>query len=407
MKVLHTADWHIGKVLHKHALKNEIQAFFLWLLDVITKEEINVLLVSGDIFDLANPSSKDRETYYEFLSKLTGLGINIIITGGNHDSINLLDAPKELLKHLSIKVIGGAKTNIEDELIEVHDTQGKLALVVAAVPFLRDRDLRNINTDKKFKDRTEAVREGIKSHYEQLADICGSEYKNIPAIAMGHLYAKGSISSESEREIQVGNAAAVESSIFSPIFDYVALGHIHRPQVIGKNEMIRYSGSPIALSFSEKEDSKSIVIVDIKTKGNLDVKVLSVPKQREIKKFKGSLLQVEDKLKEYNPDYPLPSFVEIEINEETYSSEMIAKMEDLIASFAEIDQFKILKSKINFDKGQNDTSDLFTQGEHIEDLTPVEVFNKKLESEEIDDEKGQLLKEAFLEILELVETDEL
>ena len=406
MKVLHTADWHIGKILHKHSLKSEIQGFFDWLLDILSSEQVDLLLVSGDIFDLANPSSKDRETYYSFLSKLTSLGLKIIITGGNHDSINLLDAPKELFDHLSITVVGGAKENIEDELIEIHNTQGKLELVVAAVPFLRDKDLRNINSDKKFSDRTEAVREGIKSHYQKLADICESRYKNVPTIAMGHLYAKGSITSESEREIQVGNAAAVESSIFSPIFDYVALGHIHRPQVIGKNECIRYSGSPIALSFSEKEDSKSIVLIDVKSKSDLEVKTVAIPKLRELKKFKGSLKEVQSKLQSYNPQHALPSFVEVEIIEEIYSSSMIAAMEDLVASYEHKDNFTILKNKIHFEKGQNNTADLFKQGEHIEDLSPMDVFTKKIEAEEIDDDKSTLLKEAFLEILELVQEEE-
>lgn len=406
MKVLHTADWHIGKILHKHALKNEIQAFFNWLLDVISQEHVNLLLVSGDIFDLANPSSKDREIYYQFLSRLAATETQIVITGGNHDSINLLDAPKEILQHLSIKVIGGAKENIEEELIEIHDAQGKLAAAVAAVPFLRDKDLRNINTDKKFKNREEAVREGIKLHYQKLADICESKYKDIPSIAMGHLYAKGAITSESERDIQVGNQAAVESNIFSPIFDYVALGHIHRPQVIGKNERIRYSGSPIALSFSEKEDSKCVVLIDIKSKNQLEVKPISIPKQRELKKFKGTLDEIQEKLKNYNPEYPLSSFVELEIIEETYSSAMIAAMEEMVSEFADQDKFKILKNKITFEKGQNNTADLFTQGEHIEDLTPVEVFNKKLEAEEIDPEKTKLLQDAFLEILELVQSED-
>lgn len=406
MKVLHTADWHIGKILHKHALKDEIQAFFDWLLVVISDEQINLILVSGDIFDLANPSSKDREIYYEFLSRLTRKGIQIIITGGNHDSINLLDAPKELLKHLSIKVIGGAKKQIEDELIEVHDAQGKLVLVVAAVPFLRDKDLRNLKSDKKYKDRTEAVREGIKQHYQELADICESKYHDVPCIAMGHLYAKGVSTSESERDIQVGNQAAVESTIFSPIFDYVALGHIHRPQIIGKNEKIRYSGSPIALSFSEKEDLKTVIIVDIPTKENVAIKTLPIPKQRELKKFKGDLETVKEKLNGYKPDFTLPCFVELEIIENTYSSELIASMEEMVESYSDQESFIILKNKINFEKGQNNTADLFTEGEHIEDLSPIDVFNKKLEAEEIDQEKAALLKDAFLEILELVESEE-
>ncbi len=406
MKILHTADWHIGKILHKHALKDEILTFFDWLIKVISEEQINLLLVSGDIFDLANPSSKDRETYYKFLAKLAGTETQIIITGGNHDSINLLDAPKELLEQLSITVVGGAKENIEDQLIEILNPQGKLNLVVAAVPFLRDKDLRNMNTDKKFKNREEAVREGIKQHYQKLAEICERKYKNIPTVATGHLYATGAITSESERDIQVGNQAAVELNIFSPIFDYVALGHIHRPQVIGDNERIRYSGSPIALSFSEKNDSKCVILVEIHAKDKVVVKPISIPKQRELKKFKGTNSEVQEKLKNYKPEYNLPSFVELEIIEETYSSVLIAAMEEMVSDFREEERFKILKNKISFQKGQNDTADLFTQGEHIEDLSPVDVFNKRLESEVIDVEKTKLLQDAFLEILELVQSED-
>ena len=132
--------------------------------------------------------------------------------------------------------------------------------MIAAVPFLRDKDLRSKEIDSQFKNRAEAVREGIKNHYARLAEICEQKYPDLPTIAMGHLYAKGVLPSDSERDIHVGNAAAVNSSIFSSTFNYVALGHIHRPQIINKNNFIRYSGSPIALSFSEKSDDKSCLL---------------------------------------------------------------------------------------------------------------------------------------------------
>lgn len=406
MKVLHTADWHIGKILHKQSLKNELDLYFQWLIDVIIKESVDLLLVSGDIFDLANPSAKDRQLYYSFLSKLSKLELQIIITGGNHDSINLLNAPEEILQSLSITVIGGAKENIKDELIPVLDQDGKLKLIVAAVPFLRDKDLRNKNTDQVFKDRAEAVREGIKNHYAQLADICISDYKDIPAVAMGHLYAKGSLTSESEREIQVGNTAAIESSIFDPIFDYVALGHIHRPQVIGKNENIRYSGSPIALSFSEKEDKKLVLLVDIKSKKNLNVQSILVPKFRELKKFKGSYKEVKAKLEKYQPDFQLSSFVEIEVIEEKFNSSILAKVEELVDQYEASEMYTILKHKTIFTEGAKDTADLFTHGQNIEDLTPIDVFNKRLELEGLEDDSIQMMRDAFIEILEEVQTGE-
>lgn len=406
MKVLHTADWHIGKTLHKQALKKELELFFHWLLSVILAETVDVLLVSGDVFDMANPSSKDRQIYYSFLSQLSKLKIQVVITGGNHDSINLLNAPKEILKSLSINVIGGAKEQIDQELIPIKNEKGDVALLIAAVPFLRDKDLRNKNTDQVFKDRTEAVREGIKNHYAQLADICASEYKTIPTIAMGHLYAKGSLTSDSEREIHIGNTAAVESNIFSPIFDYVALGHIHRPQVIGKNENIRYSGSPIALSFSEKEDKKMVLLVDIKAKNELNVKPIMVPKFRELQKFKGTYEEVKEKLKNYEPEFELESFVELEINEPSFSSNILSKVEELVDEYEGSKKYIILKHKTVFKEGAKDTSELFTHGQNIEDLTPIDVFKKRLESEELDQDTSQLVQDAFLEILELVQTEE-
>jgi len=406
MKVLHTADWHIGKILHKQSLKNELELFFKWLITVISAESVDVLLVSGDVFDLANPSSKDRQLYYNFLSKLSKLELQVVITGGNHDSINLLDAPKEILESLSITVIGGAKENIKEEIIPIKNKKGELKLVVAAVPFLRDKDLRNRNSDQVFKDRSEAVRAGIKNHYAQLADICASEFKDIPSIAMGHLYAKGSLTSDSEREIQVGNTAAIESSIFSPIFDYVALGHIHRPQIIGKNENIRYSGSPIALSFSEKEDAKMVLLVDLKGKEEVSVKTQMVPKFRELKKFKGTYEQVKSKLEKYKPEFELDSFVELEINEATFSSTILSKVEELVDQFEGSEKYTILKHKTVFEEGAKDTADLFTHGQNIEDLTPIDVFNKRLEQESLEDDVLQLMRDAFIEILEEVQTGE-
>ena len=407
MKILHTADWHIGKVLHKHPLQDELILFFNWLLTTIETEAIDLLLISGDVFDLANPSAKDRKLYYGFLKSLVNKDLNIIITGGNHDSVGFLNAPKDLLDELNITIIGGATDPIEDEIIEVKDKQGNIQLVVAAVPFLRDKDLRNSETDQKYKNRTEAIREGIKNHYNEIGEICKRKYPETPLIAMGHLYVIGVEASESERDIHVGNAAAIDSSAFPSCFDYVALGHIHRPQRISKNDFIRYSGSPIALSFSEKKDNKCVIVLEL-DKGKIkEPQVINLPKFRELKKFSGSLEEIQVKLQEYQPEFPLVSFVEIEVKEAEFSSLILSKIEDLKVDYTENDQFKILKGTTHFKTGAKDTSDLFIAGENIEDLSPMDVFSKRLESEQMDEEKVQEIKDAFLELLEIVEqTDE-
>ena len=404
MKILHTADWHIGKHLHKHPLSEELQFFFDWLLLTIQSEHIDLLLISGDIFDKANPSLDDRSLYFHFLKKLIALNLKVVVTGGNHDSIRYLDAPSEILEFLDIRVIGGARKNLQEELVEIRNKEDKLELIVAAVPFLRDKDVRNSDTDEQFKNRAEAIRFGIEKHYSDLAQLAKKKYPNTPVIAMGHLYAKGSIESESEREIHIGNQAAIESKIFDPIYKYVALGHIHRPQVIGKNPFIRYSGSPIPLSFSEKKDVKSVVIIETKDAEFLEPKIHKIPIQREFLKLTGSLSELKEKLESYEHDYTLPSFIEIECMEENFSALTLKEVDDMVSQInEETDRFKILKHRVRFTEGAKDTSELFAYGIQIEDLNPEEVFIKRIENEPLEN-RDEIL-EAFKELLEIAESE--
>ena len=406
LNILHTADWHIGKVLHKHALRDELLLFFDWLLELLKTKHIDILLVSGDIFDLANPAVKDRKVYYQFLTQLIQLDIKVIITGGNHDAVGLLNAPQTILDQLNITVIGGAEEEIEQELIPIMNVDGTVELVIAAVPFLRDKDLRSQEIDTQFKNRAEAIREGIKTHYAQLATLCEQNYPNIPAIAMGHLYAKGVLPSDSERDIHVGNAAAVDSSIFSKTFNYVALGHIHRPQIINKNPFIRYSGSPIALSFSEKADNKSVVLLTLE-KGTINApEIVAVPKFRSLTKFTGDLSTITTLLSDFKPDFPLTSFVEIEVSEDKYSDITLGAVDELVAKYSDSSPFVILKARTTFIEKSIDTSSLFEEGEHIEDLRTIDVFNKMMAHQEINKDQQEMLKEAFLEIMESVTQSE-
>jgi len=400
MKILHTADWHIGKLLHKHSLHEELQFFFDWLLQIVKSEDVNVLLISGDIFDKANPTLDDRALYFQFLKKLIALKLKVIVTGGNHDSIRYLDAPSEILQFLDIRVIGGARKNLEEELIEIINNQDELELIVAAVPFLRDKDVRDPSTDEQFKNRAEAIRYGIEKHYNDLAQIAQKKYADIPIIAMGHLYAKGSIESESEREIHIGNQAAIDSKIFHKTYNYVALGHIHRPQIINKNPFIRYSGSPIPLSFSEKKDTKSVILLQLENSKLAEPKVLQIPVQRAFVKITGNILELKEKLISFENNFPLPAFIELECLEKNFSALILKEVDDLVSEMNQNSQeFKILKHRVRFEQGGKDTSELFASGIQIEDLSPTEVFLKRIENEPI--ENKQEILEAFQELLEI------
>lgn len=400
MKILHTADWHLGKKLHKHDLSKDHQLFLDWLINLIHEQKIDLLLISGDIFDLANPPIEARAMYYWFLRQMIQLKCKIIITGGNHDSAQMLDAPKDILQLLDIKVVGGAITPIENEIVVLEN------LVVCAVPYLRNADLRQAIEGESGTSRIENVRLGIKKHYDTLAEICQEKYPNLPKIAMGHLYANGSISSESEREIQIGNLASVDGHDFSQTFDYVALGHIHRPQIISGNERIRYSGSPIPLSFSEKNDQKIVLILDVFESRIQEIKTVEVPKFRELKHISGTLEVVKSKLIAFQNEAPLKSFLELEVVEESFNPLIIKELNDCISLYDDENAI-VLKHKISFKNEVKSSEELFVEGENLEDISEKSMLQKRLEKENtLSDEHRALMMEAFTELLLMVEQDD-
>jgi DNA repair protein SbcD/Mre11 len=399
MKILHTADWHLGKKLYKQELTEEHQLFFEWLIETIRERKIDILLISGDIFDLSNPPTEARALYYWFLRKMIEQKCKIIITGGNHDSASMLNAPKDILALLDVVVIGGATANIEDEIIDLGE------VIICAVPYLRDMDIRQAIQAESVQGRVEAVRNGIKNHYDMLANICRERYANIPVIAMGHLYAQGSITSESEREIQIGNLAAFGEADFSETFDYVALGHIHRPQRVGGKEHIRYSGSPIALSFSEREDLKIVIELEIAEGKIQKIEDIAVPKFRILKKMTGDFQKIKSLLTDFTHESALRAFLEIEVVEELYNPLLIRELTEIAAVFDD-EKSMILKHRIRFENEVSSTDQLFHEGQNIDDISEMDILTKRLEKENgLSEEHRMLLMEAFTELLQQVKEE--
>lgn len=230
MIILHTADWHLGKQLKKTDFYDDMQQFFDWLIQTIDEQHVDVVLMSGDLFDLSNPSQTSLQQYYGFLRKMVGLNraCKLIITGGNHDSPSVLDAPREVLNMLDITVIGGKPNTIEDVFVPVRI--GDKELVVAAVPFLRDRDLRQVAPGESYAEKSDQVKDGLRAYFSAVNEHYTKYYSGKPFIVMGHLYVQGASISDSERDIQMGNLAGIERGVFGDVPHYVALGHIHRPQ---------------------------------------------------------------------------------------------------------------------------------------------------------------------------------
>ena len=262
MRILHTADWHIGQRLHERQRTDEHKKFLDWLLGIIQKHQVELLLVSGDIFDTALPSSDATNLYYRFLYRLFDeTDAYTVITAGNHDSARHLEAPREFLEMGRIYVVG-----LADDPTKCVFTfpRNNPRVAVAAVPYLSESDLRHLSYETE-SDRNERYREWLKTFY---ADCVAEMPAELPKILMGHLFVQGGEIGDSERNVQIGGATATHADDFPENVSYVALGHLHRPQTIKRNDYpIRYSGSPIPLRFNETGYRKKVYLLEFSDDG--------------------------------------------------------------------------------------------------------------------------------------------
>ena len=309
MKILHTSDWHLGQALYGRKRHEEFRRFLDWLAQTLHDESIDVLLVAGDIFDSGLPSNQAQALYYRFLCEAAKSPCrHIILTAGNHDSPSFLDAPRALLQALDVHIIGQA-LEPEEEVLLLNDANGLPELIVCAVPFLRDRDLYRIRLEGDTDDRDALLAHGMREHYRRCAQK-GEELRAesslrfpdappLPVIAMGHLFAAGGTVGEDDgvRDLRIGSLGQISADIFPPSFDYVALGHLHSPQKVNKQERIRYSGSPLPMGFGEAAQQKSVCIVEFEGTAPC-VHTLAVPLFQKMEKISGDLPAMEARLKE-------------------------------------------------------------------------------------------------------------
>ena len=399
MRILHTADWHLGKRLEQSERTEEHQAFLTWLIQTLQSERIDVLIVAGDIFDTGSPSNAAFEQYYGFLRQVKNTCCReVIIIGGNHDSISTLNAPQSLLKYFNVHIIGGVPQEFADQIIELSDEQGQLELVVCAVPFLRDRDIRLSIAGETLEERESRIKQGITDHYHRfLTHIEDYKLNKIPVIATGHLFAAGSATSDSEKEIHVGNLGQIGGDQFPKEFDYVALGHIHRPQLINKMNHIRYSGSPIPLSFSETEDKKLVIVLEFQEGILNSLEEIEVPCSRRLIRIKGSFDKVKTKLALLEDQHTLfPAWVEVQVDTESFIFDLEEQLNSLIEGKPFIDRLFPRQVRTRAAKNLDEQT---MEAMALADLDPKMVFLKRLQAEYQDEEQPDLLS-TFHEVLE-------
>ncbi|MFW2177809.1 MULTISPECIES: exonuclease SbcCD subunit D C-terminal domain-containing protein [unclassified Moraxella] len=272
LTLLHTSDWHLGRRLYNQPRYDEFAQFLSWQTHVIDTHQVDVLLIAGDIFDTSTPSNQAQTLYYQFLNAVNHTACrHVVIVAGNHDSPSFLDAPKTLLKGFDIHVIGAIGEDLSEEILVLNDANGIPELIVVAVPYLRDRDVRTVGNAENLDTKERKLTAGIQAHYEAVTSLAIAKQtelqqqigKPIPMVATGHLFAVGgeTVEGDGVRELYVGSLAHVRGEMFDPCFDYVALGHLHVPQAVGGLAHIRYSGSPIAMGFGESRQQKQVHLV--------------------------------------------------------------------------------------------------------------------------------------------------
>ena len=375
MKILHTSDWHLGQYFLGKSRQNEHKQFLDWLLVCAQDKQVDAIIVAGDVFDTGSPPSYARELYNQFIEDLQASKIKLIIVGGNHDSVATLGESKGLLKMLNTYVIPGVMSNLDEQVIALTDKNKHPIAMICAVPFLRARDLQFSQAGLTGKQKQTSLQQAITEHYQQIYDLAKVQRqvigKKIPIIATGHLATVGAKTSDSVRDIYIGTLDSFSSNNFPPA-DYIALGHIHRAQKVGKTEHIRYCGSPIALSFDELNSDKKVLLVEFNEDKLNAVTELKIPCFQHLKQIKGDLAEIEKKLNELEGTI----WLDIEVSSEDYLGDLHQRIESMVAGTS------LAVLKLRRKKKQKLKSISQVQKESLQELTPLDVFNQRLSEED-------------------------
>lgn len=409
MRFLHTSDWHLGQTFYGYDRFDEHQNFLDWLFQAVKQQNVDVLLVSGDVFDMVNPSVASTRQFYQFLNRLTMAYpcLQIIITAGNHDSPIRLEMPSPLLQDTRVHLIGQVRKDetqailYEDLIIPLKNKEGETEAFCLAVPFLRWGDY------PKNEDGQYDYFYGVSTFYNEITQSAlNLTTSGQPLIAMGHLHAAGAEMSENdtaEREI-IGGVERIGAQQFSDALTYVALGHIHKAQKIGGKEHIRYSGSPIPLSFSERKYRHQVILFDVINQKLENIEPLLVPvsvplisipeKHRKIDEV---LYQLENEALFLNENDSVCPFLEVRV----LIDEPIPDLKNQILKALEHKKIRLARIDVKIKKSTSSLEEQSLSELELNHLQPVDIFQKlyyKSFNEMVPEELNTLFRNAIQEL---------
>ncbi len=397
MRLLHTSDWHFGQHFMGQTRQAEHQALIDWLLEQVEAHEIDAVLIAGDLFDTGTPPSYARELYNQLVLRLHGAGVALLLLGGNHDSVAVLAESRELLACLGTVVVAAADDPAAQiQVLKARD--GTPGAMVCAVPFIRPRDVLQSQAGQSAADKQLSLQQAIAQHYAAIYAAALAQREalglTVPIVATGHLTTVGASASESVREIYVGALEAFPTSAFPPA-DYIALGHIHRPQTVGGLAHIRYSGSPLPLSFDEARQDKQMLLVDLNADGLHSVTPLPVPSFQPLIAIETSLAGLPAAIgtAAARGTRETPAWLEITIVEDDYLTDLTARIQSICEGWP-VEVLRVRRAR-----GTQRAGIVGETLETLAELSPEDVFTRRLAAETLADDLRTALDTRYRAVL--------
>jgi DNA repair protein SbcD/Mre11 len=415
MRILHTSDWHLGQHFMGKSRQAEHQALIDWLLVQVEAHAVDAVLIAGDIFDTGAPPSYARELYSHLVVSLHRAGVALLLLGGNHDSVATLGESRSLLAVLNTTVVG-AVGDAADHVVVLPQRGdstggGEPGCIVCAVPFIRPRDVWQSQAGQSAEDKQQSLQAAIQAYYQGVYDAALARQaqlqlelgRAVPLIATGHLTTVGASSNESVREIYVGSLDAFPTAAFPPV-DYVALGHIHKPQKVGGLAHIRYCGSPIPLGFDEAKQQKEVLLVDLEATGLTNVTALPVPRFQALISVSGNLAALPGAITtaaaQGTADKPV--WLEVSVAEDDYLQDLPERISAMTQGLP-VEVLRVRRQRAS-------AAATLASGamETLDELSPHDVFARRLSAETLAPELQQTLEQRYRSVVQSItsHTDE-
>jgi exonuclease SbcD len=377
----------------------EHQSLIDWLLIQVDVHGVDAVLIAGDIFDTGAPPSYARELYSQLVVRLHNAGVALLLLGGNHDSVATLGESRAMLACLSTTVVAAVIDPVSQVVVlPLRGGKGEAGCIVCAVPFIRPRDVLQSQAGQSGEEKQQSMQAAIQAYYQSVSEAGRTRQvelqtalgRTVPLIATGHLTTVGASSNESVREIYVGSLDAFPTAAFPPV-DYIALGHIHKPQKVGGLNHIRYCGSPIPLGFDEAWQQKEVLLVDLGADGLTAVTPLAVPRFQPLISVSGNLLALTSAITVAAAEGTLEKSVwlEVTVAEDDYLSDLPARIEAMTQGLP-VDVLRVRRQR-----GNAAVSIAGEVSETLDELSPDDVFARRLAEEELTPELQLALGQRY------------